>query len=129
VTLIHVSLKVFKLIGPSNDGRRHGRGTYLFALLQLYINLFFIFSFKKKRNYLEFTSLCSLAVVAIVEFVQYLLYDLHDMPVYFGVMFCLVLVLLLSMGALLCLQWCSADEMAEMEDDENTPLVGEGRKL
>jgi hypothetical protein len=25
-----VTLKVFKLIGPSNDGRRHGRGTYLF---------------------------------------------------------------------------------------------------
>jgi hypothetical protein len=24
-----VTLKVFKLIGPSNDGRRHGRGTYL----------------------------------------------------------------------------------------------------
>jgi hypothetical protein len=27
-----VTLKVFKLIGPSNDGRRHGRGTYLFRL-------------------------------------------------------------------------------------------------
>jgi hypothetical protein len=26
-----VTLKVFKLIGPSNDGRRHGRGTYLFV--------------------------------------------------------------------------------------------------
>jgi hypothetical protein len=25
-----VTLKVVKLIGPSNDGRRHGRGTYLF---------------------------------------------------------------------------------------------------
>jgi hypothetical protein len=25
-----VTLKVFKLIGPSNDGRRHGRGTFLF---------------------------------------------------------------------------------------------------
>jgi hypothetical protein len=25
-----VTLKVFKLIGLSNDGRRHGRGTYLF---------------------------------------------------------------------------------------------------
>jgi hypothetical protein len=25
-----VTLKVFKLIGPYNDGRRHGRGTYLF---------------------------------------------------------------------------------------------------
>jgi hypothetical protein len=25
-----VTLKVFKLIGPSNEGRRHGRGTYLF---------------------------------------------------------------------------------------------------
>jgi hypothetical protein len=24
-----VTLKVFKLIGPSNDGQRHGRGTYL----------------------------------------------------------------------------------------------------
>jgi hypothetical protein len=24
-----VTLKVIKLIGPSNDGRRHGRGTYL----------------------------------------------------------------------------------------------------
>jgi hypothetical protein len=28
-----VTLKVFKLIGPSNDGRRHGRGTYLFMLI------------------------------------------------------------------------------------------------
>jgi hypothetical protein len=27
-----VTLKVFKLIGPYNDGRRHGRGTYLFIL-------------------------------------------------------------------------------------------------
>jgi hypothetical protein len=27
-----VTLNVFKLIGPSNDGRRHGRGTYLFFL-------------------------------------------------------------------------------------------------
>jgi hypothetical protein len=27
-----VTLKVFKLIGPSNDGRWHGRGTYLFIL-------------------------------------------------------------------------------------------------
>jgi hypothetical protein len=27
-----VTLKVFKLIGPSNDGRRHGRGTYLFLM-------------------------------------------------------------------------------------------------
>jgi hypothetical protein len=27
-----VTLKVFKLIGPSNDGRRHGRGTYLLTL-------------------------------------------------------------------------------------------------
>jgi predicted RNA-binding protein YlxR (DUF448 family) len=26
-----VTLKVFKLIGPSNDGQRHGRGTYLFS--------------------------------------------------------------------------------------------------
>jgi hypothetical protein len=26
---MYVALKVFKLIGPSNDGRRHGRGTYL----------------------------------------------------------------------------------------------------
>jgi hypothetical protein len=26
-----VTLKVFKLIGPSNDGRRQGRGTYLFC--------------------------------------------------------------------------------------------------
>jgi hypothetical protein len=25
-----VTLKVFKLIGPSNDGLRHSRGTYLF---------------------------------------------------------------------------------------------------
>jgi hypothetical protein len=25
-----VTLKVFKLIGPSNDGQRHGRVTYLF---------------------------------------------------------------------------------------------------
>jgi hypothetical protein len=28
-----VTLKVFKLIGPSNDGRRQGRGTYLFTLV------------------------------------------------------------------------------------------------
>jgi hypothetical protein len=28
-----VTLKVFKLIGPSNDGRRHGRGTYLFDIV------------------------------------------------------------------------------------------------
>jgi hypothetical protein len=27
-----VTLKVFKLIGPSNDVRRHGRGTYLLHL-------------------------------------------------------------------------------------------------
>jgi hypothetical protein len=26
------TLKVFKLIGPSNDGWRHGRGTYLFCM-------------------------------------------------------------------------------------------------
>jgi hypothetical protein len=25
-----VTLKVFKFIGPSKEGRRHGRGTYLF---------------------------------------------------------------------------------------------------
>jgi hypothetical protein len=31
-----VPLKVFKLIGPSNDGRRHGRGTYLLALELLF---------------------------------------------------------------------------------------------
>jgi hypothetical protein len=30
-----VTLTVFKLIGPSNDGRRHGRGTYLFNPLYL----------------------------------------------------------------------------------------------
>jgi hypothetical protein len=30
-----VTLKVFKLIGPSNDGRWHGRGTYLFLLVDL----------------------------------------------------------------------------------------------
>jgi hypothetical protein len=27
-----VTSKVFQLIGPSNDGRRHGRGTYLYIL-------------------------------------------------------------------------------------------------
>jgi hypothetical protein len=27
-----VTLKVYKLIGPSNDGQRHGRGTYLFIV-------------------------------------------------------------------------------------------------
>jgi hypothetical protein len=34
-----VTLKVFKLIGPSNEGRRHGRSTYLFFLgsARLYI--------------------------------------------------------------------------------------------
>jgi hypothetical protein len=39
VTLWHVcdTLKVFKLIGPSNDGRRHGRGTYLFLHRRVYI--------------------------------------------------------------------------------------------
>jgi hypothetical protein len=30
-----VTLKVFKLIGHSNDGRRHGRGTYLLLLFPL----------------------------------------------------------------------------------------------
>jgi hypothetical protein len=30
-----VTLKVFKLIGPSNDGRRHGRGTYLFFVKRI----------------------------------------------------------------------------------------------
>jgi hypothetical protein len=30
-----VTLKVFKLIGPSNDGRRHGRGTYLFLYVKV----------------------------------------------------------------------------------------------
>jgi hypothetical protein len=30
-----VTLKVFKLIGPSNDSRRHGRGTYLFLDIPL----------------------------------------------------------------------------------------------
>jgi hypothetical protein len=33
-----VTLKVFKLIGHSNDGRRHGRGTYLLVLDTLCIN-------------------------------------------------------------------------------------------
>jgi hypothetical protein len=28
-----VTLKVFKLIGPYNDGERHGRGTYLFGIV------------------------------------------------------------------------------------------------
>jgi hypothetical protein len=32
-----VTLKVFKLIGSSNDGRRHGRGTYLFLPLSTMI--------------------------------------------------------------------------------------------
>jgi hypothetical protein len=27
-----VTLKVLMLIGPSNDGRRHGRGTYLLVM-------------------------------------------------------------------------------------------------
>jgi hypothetical protein len=31
-----VTLKVFKLIGPSNDGRRYGRGTYLFVNVVTY---------------------------------------------------------------------------------------------
>jgi hypothetical protein len=31
-----VTLKVFKLIGPSNDGRRHGRGTYLFFIFRIF---------------------------------------------------------------------------------------------
>jgi hypothetical protein len=41
-----VTLKVFKLIGPSNDGQRHGRGTYLFykiksvILVQLFARMF-----------------------------------------------------------------------------------------
>jgi hypothetical protein len=30
----YVTPKVFKFIGPSNDGRRHGRGTYLFGFDQ-----------------------------------------------------------------------------------------------
>jgi hypothetical protein len=29
-----VKPKVFKLIGPFKDGRRHGRGTYLFLIEQ-----------------------------------------------------------------------------------------------
>jgi hypothetical protein len=36
-----VTLKVFKLIGPSNDGRRHGRGTYLFVMLNKMVPLSF----------------------------------------------------------------------------------------
>jgi hypothetical protein len=38
-----VTLKVFMLIGPSNDGRRHGRGTYLFLnyrTIDIEINIF-----------------------------------------------------------------------------------------
>jgi hypothetical protein len=27
-----VTPQVFQFIGPSNDGRRHGRGTYLFSV-------------------------------------------------------------------------------------------------
>jgi hypothetical protein len=42
-----VTLKVFKLIRPSNDGRRHGRGTYLFSSVckckpVLYFSTYFI---------------------------------------------------------------------------------------
>jgi hypothetical protein len=32
ITVTPVTPKVFKFIGPSNDSRRHGRGTYLFVL-------------------------------------------------------------------------------------------------
>jgi hypothetical protein len=32
-----VTLKVFKLIGPSNDGQRHGRGTYLFLFSSFFL--------------------------------------------------------------------------------------------
>jgi hypothetical protein len=32
-----VTLKVFKLIGPYNDSRRHGRGTYLFSMQYNYL--------------------------------------------------------------------------------------------
>jgi hypothetical protein len=34
-----VTLKVFKLIEPSNDGQRHGRGTYLLKLELLFFTL------------------------------------------------------------------------------------------
>jgi hypothetical protein len=37
-----VTLKVFKLIGPSNDGQRHGRGTYLFYNVFIYVCVFFL---------------------------------------------------------------------------------------
>jgi hypothetical protein len=50
-----VTLKVFKLIGPSNDGRRHGRGTYLdfFAFIENtlvgldYLNALSCYSFSR----------------------------------------------------------------------------------
>jgi hypothetical protein len=32
-----VTPQVFKFIGPSNDSRRHGRGTYLFVMEQDYM--------------------------------------------------------------------------------------------
>jgi hypothetical protein len=45
-----VTLKVFKLIGPSNNGRRHGRGTYLVFLPPPSLFQFsFCFPFKKKQ--------------------------------------------------------------------------------
>jgi hypothetical protein len=57
-----VTLKVFKLIGPSNDGRRHGRGTYLF-LSQIGQNLFFKTLFDRillKERPSPFSSFCLL---------------------------------------------------------------------
>jgi hypothetical protein len=39
-----VTLKVFKLIGPSNGGRRYGRGTYLFSLYLVLLSVLDMFT-------------------------------------------------------------------------------------
>jgi hypothetical protein len=52
-----VKLKVFKLIGPSYDGRRHGRGTYLFS----WKHSVFCWAYPKIQNFRQF---CKLACMA-----------------------------------------------------------------
>jgi hypothetical protein len=38
-----VTPQVFQFIGPSNDGRRHGRGTYLFCLKDIKSEIYFLY--------------------------------------------------------------------------------------
>jgi hypothetical protein len=59
-----VTLKVFKLIGPSNDGRRHGRGTYLF--------IYDLFSNYELKNAMHWRVQRD---VALLSFLHYLLHS------------------------------------------------------